>query len=169
MKIRYLLVVITLFFISCGDIQDEHLSIEGITYTDIHGNVSNIDYNDWNLNEEFTSREKQLFDSLNFNKTAKAETDVNSVYYNRTPYIKFYPNPFSTTGFIQFYRPDLIYNVVVSDNKYNKLVSFRWTDKPLGCAYNFSTLNSGIYRMYYVIQDLKYNIVYQGHGDIQKE
>jgi len=171
MKITYALTALILFFlISCKtDEDDSTLSIKGITYMSESGWPGDIDSDDWRLNDEFTSREKQLFDTLDFTKRATAEpmTYPDNTIYSSTSTM-FAPNPVSTNGYLLYYHTNHILNIVIVDNKYHKLLSNRSYDKQQ-LTFNFIPFNKGIYRMYYVIQDAQYNIVYLGHGDIEKE
>ena len=82
-------------------------------------------------------------------------------------FISFCPNPFITTGYLLYYHDKHILNIIIVDSKYNKLCRYRLTDRQQ-VVFDFTTLNKGIYRLYYVIQDSQYNIVHLGHGDIEK-
>ncbi|HEY5507185.1 MAG TPA: hypothetical protein VIK29_00835 [Paludibacter sp.] len=169
-------VIVLLLFISCKtEVTNEPnnesvLTIEGITYMNEYGEGgSSIDHDDWILNEKFTEKVKQLFDTLDFSKTAIAEPmpiTENSSY--RTPVISFFPNPLSIQGGLFYYHDKHILNLIVINNKYNKLYSFRVRDSHY-FHLNLNKLEKGIYRIYYVIQNSQYNIVHCGHGDIEKE
>lgn len=178
MRTMHFLVIIfsLLLFISCKSgnsnepESESYLSIKGITYMNELGElVGSIDHDDWVLNEKFTSKEKLLFDTLNFAKTATAEpipNTGNSVY--TPPHILFCPNPCATVGGLYYYHENHILNIIIVDNKYNKLLSYRTKDTQHP-SFDLAKLNKGIYRLYYVIQDSQYNIVHLGHGDIEKE
>ena len=145
------------------------LLIKGITSVDELGYTISIDENDWRLNDKFTEKEKQLFDTLNFSKTAIAEPmpiSENTSY--KTPVILFFPNPFRSQGGLFYYHDKHILNLIVVDSKYTKLYSFRVRASHY-FALNLNKLDKGIYRIYYVIQDSQYNIVHLGHGDIENE
>jgi hypothetical protein len=131
--------------------------------------TGNIDHDDWILNDKFTKKEKLLFDTLNFTKTAtvKPMPDTeNSIYISAR--ISFFPNPYSTVGKLYYYHDKHILNIIIVDKKYNKLLTSRTTNTQQ-LSFNISNFNKGIYRLYYVIQDSSYNIVHFGHGDIEKE
>lgn len=176
MKSKLLSLLISLcIFISCEKDNEEFLVIEGITEIDSGGCSSHIDPDDWNLDDIFTDREKQLFDTLDFSRTAIAkplppiEEIPGYLTPDRSPHIFFAPNPFHISAALGYYRNDHILNLVIVDNKYNKLFSWRTEEFNGGATFYFENLKKGIYRMYYVLQDKNYNIVYCGHGDIKNE
>lgn len=166
------LLFIIFSFISCikEEVDNESfLWIRGISSYDEFGYSISLDHNDWNLNEEFSQKEKQLFDSLDFSKIASAEPvlDYDSSTF-KIPRIIFFPNPIKLQGYIYYYNDKHILNLIIVDNRYNKPYSFRLKDS--GSFYlDLSELHKGLYRMYYVIQDSQYNIVHLGHGDVEKE
>ena len=176
MRTKYFHITIALLlFISCktedstDPNNDSYLLIEGITSVNEFGEERSRDPNDWILNDKFTTKEKELFDSLNFSETATAEPmpiAENSIY-NPTQ-ILFYPNPCATVGSLYYYHDKHILNVIIVDNKFKKLIACRLKDSQL-ITFDLSKLSKGIYRLYYVVQDSKYKIVHYGHGDIEKE
>lgn len=176
MKTFHCFLIAFLIFISCksensNEIDTEsYLPIKGITYMNEFGElVGNIDHDDWLLNDKFTTKEKLLFDTLNFTKTAIAEPMPNTENsISIQPQIVFFPNPYATMGRLFYYHNKHILNIIIVDKKYNKLLTYRSTNTQL-LSFNLSDFNKGIYRLYYVAQDSNYNIVHFGHGDIEKE
>ncbi len=145
------------------------LLIKGITSVDELGYSISIDENDWRLNGKFTEKEKLLFDTLNFSKTAIAQPmPISESTSYKAPAILFYPNPFRLQGGLFYYHNKHILNLIVVDIKYTKLYSFRVRDSHY-FSLNLNKLDKGIYRIYYVIQDSQYNIVHMGYGDIENE
>lgn len=161
--------LLLLLFISC-DIDNE-INISGITYTSDIGLISSDknknDGNDWNLNYKFKTFEKQLFDTLNFSKTAFAEPEFlnNSII---VPQIIFYPNPVVNYGNIYYYSNNHIINIVIIDKKLNIIRNYRIQNSQ-NFKFDFSEINKGIYRMYYVIQNAEFEIIHMGYGDILRE
>lgn len=150
---------------------ENYLNISGFTTRDNMGRILNSnDPDDWNLDDEFTEREKMLFDTLDFTRTGIVEPVIieDGYFPLPDPYIMFYPNPFGQIASIGYYHNDHIVNLAIVDSKYKKLYSFRIENNP-DMAFDFEKLAYGTYRMYYVIQDKNYNIVHCGHGDIQKK
>jgi len=174
MKSKFLfLFVLSALFVSCQREGVDYLRIEGITEATIGGPTGRyIDPDDWNLDDQLTKREKKLFEGLDFSKTAEAdpihfEEIEGMVSENRSPRIDFCPNPFSGSTYLCYYRGDYTINLVIVDNRYNKLFSYRGEiDRCI--EFSYSLLDYGIYRMYYVMQDKNDNIVHCGHGDILK-
>lgn len=160
---KQLFALLLLIFFSCS-LNDE-IKISGITYTSEFGNMSSLknehDNNDWKFNYTFNNRERLLFDSLKFNNTATSEDEFIST-------IVFYPNPFNVIGNIYFYNSKHILNIVIVDKSLNKKLEFRLSNST-NYKFDLSTLNKGIYRMYYVIQNSEFKIIHTGFGDILKE
>jgi hypothetical protein len=176
MKIKFLLILFSLpVFISCEDEnknenEAETISIEGITEVDNMGVFyGNFDDDDWNLDDQLTEKEKQLFASLDFSKTGVAEPIPSEPgVIPKIKFITFYPNPFSDVPRLSYYHNEHILNLVIVDNKYNILYSYR-VENSESVTFNFDSLKTGIiYRMYYVVQDKNYNIIHCGHGDIKR-
>ena len=172
-KLLFLLVLFV-SFASCQKEGVDYLRIKGITERTMDGSLTYLyfDPDDWNLNDQFTKREKRLFEGLDFSKTTEAEPPYfeemeGMVSEFTSPRIYFYPNPFSEITYIGYYHSDHIINLVVVDNHYNKLLSYRGEVGRIS-AISWVWLDSGIYRMYYVIQDKNDNIIHCGHGDILK-
>ena len=174
------LLILPFIIVSCNDNDEDYLHIEGITETTASGEITgvSVDPDDWNLDDVFTKREKQLFGDLDFSKTAVVEPvpipecpdgmdcidpieDINDLRR-----IVFCPNPFDGYAFLRYYHSNHILNLVVVDNKYNKLYSRR-VENVISMFFSIPNLKKGIYRMYYVIQDMDNNIVHCGHGDIK--
>ncbi|MFB6318141.1 hypothetical protein [Saccharicrinis sp. FJH54] len=142
-------VVLLLLQVSCETDSD---------FTSINDNL------DWKLDDDFSNREKKLFDSLDFKKVAEfTEPDDGAI---RWP-VYFYPNPLSDVGNLQYPYDNMILNIVIVDEMYNIKMSHRSTANSLG--FDFSSYKNGYYRMYYVVQDSLFYIVHKGHGDIKKE
>ena len=173
--------ILPFIIVSCNDDDKDYLTIKGITETTASGEITgvSIDPDDWNLDDVFTKREKQLFGDLDFSKTAEAEPVPASVPVcpdgmdcidqdiNFLRYIVFCPNPFDGYARLDYYHSNHILNLVVVDNKYNKLYSRR-VENVISMFLSIPNLKKGIYRMYYVMQDMDNNIVHCGHGDIEK-
>jgi hypothetical protein len=159
------------FFISCDEKNNntdnesrETLSIKGITETDEEGNVRGaVDSDDWNLNKQFTDREKQLFSTIDFTKTGIAEPITNG-----TQMICFCPNPFPYMGSLYYYQNKHIVSIVIVDYKYNILHRYQFKNRK-EWHLDLTTLKEGIYRMYYVMQDENENVVHCGYGDIKRD
>ena len=168
------LFVLAVLFVSCRKESVDYLRIEGITEAAMDGPTGRyFDPDDWNLNDQFTKREKQLFEGLDFSKTAEAEpVNVDEVggiiSEDTTPRISFGPNPFCEITFLCYYRNDYTINLVIVDNHYNKLFSYRGEINQCYVRYWLQLDYEKIYRMYYVMQDKNDNIVHCGHGDILK-
>lgn len=161
MYFKLLFTVLFFFTFTCC-IND--IKISGITYTDNFGLIykqNEIDNNDWKLNYTFKDRERLLFDSLNFSNTAISDDA------NISP-IVFYPNPFNVLGNIYYYNDKHILNIIIVDKSLNKKFEYRISNST-GYTFDLSTLNKGIYRMYYVIQNSEFKIIHTGYGDILKE
>ncbi|MFB6341398.1 hypothetical protein ACE1ET_06735 [Saccharicrinis sp. FJH62] len=125
------------------------------------------DSRDWQLNDDFSQKEKNLFDTLDFKKVAKFTEPDNQEYQSITGHISFYPNPLSDHGNLSYPNKNMILNIVIVDEMYNIKMSHRSTANLLG--FDFRSYKNGYYRMYYVVQDSLFNIVHKGHGDIKKE
>ena len=172
----FFLIAFIIIFVSCKSEEsseldtESYLTIKGITSLNEFGELTgNIDHDDWILNDKFTTKEKLLFDTLNFTKTATVEpisNTENSMYIQ--PQILFFPNPYSTIGRLYYYHDKHILNIIIVDKRYKKLLTHR-VENTTQISFNLSNLSKGIYRLYYVIQDSGYNIVHFGHGDIEKE
>ena len=97
MKNKHLLaLIIFLFIISCKEkekVDDKTVIFEGITVLNEYGEMISFDSDDWHLNDKFTEREKQLFDTLDFNKTAEIERVLNEGIIHMHSIIKLFPNP----------------------------------------------------------------------------
>jgi len=75
------------------------------------------DNNDWTLNVKFTDREKQLFDTIDFNKTATVE-DPPSDFVSMGPSIKFYPNPVEDYTRLEYNQTPGVLNIVMVDSHF---------------------------------------------------
>lgn len=148
----FLLLIIAVNLISCDKEENEFESI-------------NLD-SDWHLNDEFSHNERKLFDTLDFTRTASYQL-VESDYIQNSPKITFYPNPFKDVGFLHYNTAPIIHIVIVN-NSYEKILEAR-LENSYTIGFNLTEKKSGIYKLYYVIQDSNYNIVQLGHGFIKKE
>jgi len=157
-----------LLLVSCKKDKDAKLEFEGITHTDEQGtNMGFIDATDWRTDDAFTMQEMQLFDTLDFKRIDKMQWPSGKTYKSPGTII-FYPNPTTEIGRFDMNFENFIIHIEMVDNAFNKLISFRGIDKN-SIAFTFQTFNPGVYRAYYVVQDLQYNIIGLGHGDIKKE
>jgi hypothetical protein len=123
----------------------------------------------WQLTDEFSQYEKSLFDSLDFNNTADYEHEETG-YIQPRPQIVFSPNPFDDIAYLS-YSSNLtkpIINVVILSENTEDVLEIR-VESSTVIGFNFSDKPSGIYRLYYVIQDSTYSIVHLGHGNIRKQ
>ena len=121
---------------------------------------------DWNLNDKFSQREKNLFSDLDFNKTAEfVMKESGTLLY--TPQIIFKPNPFQEVGYLSYNTAPII-NIVVVNKEFRKISESRF-ENAYEIAFALPGQPAGIYRLYYVIQDQDNNIVQLGHGNIKKE
>lgn len=149
MKKALLLAFVFLLLFSCKD-EEKRIS----------------DGDDWLMNVDFSAKEKKLFDFLDFEKTAVFEPlDDGAVHQ---PRIYFYV--LGKTRMLEFRdgRNDEILNVVIVNNKFKKII----TDKIVSInryEFNVEEYKSGIYRIYYVIQDSNFHIIFKGYGDFLVE
>ncbi len=155
-------------FISCKKDNESKPEFEGITLTDEQGSYMGfIDPTDWRTDDKFTKLEMQLFDTLNFNKI-KQSGSASGITNKSIGTIIFYPNPTTNFGPFNLDLENFIIILEVVDKDFNKLISYRGVDKK-SIAFTFHSFNPGIYRAYYVIQDIQFNIIGLGHGDVKKE
>jgi hypothetical protein len=169
MKLRLFITIFAILqFISCKKDNESKPEFEGITLTDEQGSYMGfIDPTDWRTDDKFTKLEMQLFDTLNFNKIKPAKS-ASGIINKSIGTIIFYPNPTSDFGTFNIDLENFIINLEIVDIDFNKLISFRGTDKG-SISFTFHSFNPGIYRAYYVIQDLQFNIIGLGHGDVKYE
>jgi hypothetical protein len=121
---------------------------------------------DWNLDDKFSQREKNLFSELDFNKTAEfVNKESGTLMY--IPQIIFTPNPFQAIGYLSYNTAPII-NIVIVNKDFKKIHESRF-EYSYKIAISLADEPSGIYRLYYVIQDEENNIVQLGHGNIKKE
>jgi hypothetical protein len=121
---------------------------------------------DWNLDDKFNQREMNLFSELDFNKTAEfVNKESGTILF--TPQIIFTPNPFQTVGYLSYNTAPII-NIVIVNKDFRKIQESRF-ENSYEIGISLADEPSGIYRIYYVIQDEENNIVQLGHGNIKKE
>jgi hypothetical protein len=155
-------------FISCKKDNESKPEFKGITLTDEQGSFMGfIDPTDWRTDDKFTKLEMQLFDTLNFNKVNQAKS-ASGIINKSIGTIIFYPNPTTDFGTLDIDHDNFILNMVMVDGEFNKVISYRATDRR-SIAISFHSFNTGIYRVYYVLQDLQFNIIGLGHGDVKYE
>lgn len=165
----YILIALAfmLFTITCKKDNDHKYSFDGITVRNSQGeNAGSIDTTDWRLHDNFTSDEKQLFDTFSFIKFSTL--DPTHFISDTSLSIQFYPNPVSYDGFFSINTTNYIFDIVIVDNNFNVLFAQEGNDQG-ELSLNFEPILSDTYRAYYVIQDSKKKIVGMGHGDIEKE
>jgi hypothetical protein len=169
MKLRLFITYFALLlFISCKKDNESKPQFEGITLTDVQGSYMGfIDPTDWRTDDKFTKLEMQLFDTLNFNKIKQSGL-ASGITNKSIGTIIFYPNPTTDFGTLDIDHDNFILNMVMVDGDFNKLISYRATDRR-SISISFHSFNTGIYRVYYVLQDLQFNIIGLGHGDVKKE
>ena len=145
------LLIVSFSFISCEDNYD---------FTRIN------DGDDWQFNDDFTKKEKALFDTLNFGRTANFAEEHMPGTIQLTDEILFYPNPVSTIGRFEYPYKNKILNLVIVNEDFDRKLEFR--SGSMGVAFDFSKYAKGYYRIYYVVQDSMYRIIHKGHGDVKK-
>jgi hypothetical protein len=141
---------------------------EGVTYLNKDGLVIGpIDTTDWRIDDKFEAYERKLFDTLLFDNTLHLKSSQLEIFdIKPNTNVLFYPNPFYEVG-IFTYMQAAIMNIVVVDSTFAKRFETRTNDKTI--ALGMSSLEEGIYRMYYVFQDSNYRMIGLGHGDIMKK
>lgn len=149
--ILFCLVMVICSFLSCEDNYDFTRINEG---------------EDWQFNDDFTNKERALFDTLNFSKTAKFTEEQMPGTIGLANEILFYPNPVSTIGRFEYPYKNKILNLVIVDEAFNRKMELR--SGSMSVAFDFSKYAKGYYRIYYVVQDSMYRIVHKGHGDVKK-
>jgi hypothetical protein len=167
-QILLIISLVCLYLISCKKDNDSAHEFEGITMTDETGeSIGNTDTTDWRTDDVFTTQEKELFDTINFQSAGNLKNTFSS---SENPIIKivFYPNPTFTYGLFNFGSENVIINLVIVDKDFNIILNHRAINSNT-LEFDFENLNPAIYRAYYVIQDLHFKIVGMGHGDIQKD
>ena len=171
-KIILFFVVVILFSVSCKDDKVAPVTLpkfEGVTYIDNNGNiVGSVDTTDWRIDDKFTELERNLFDTLKFDRTLSLKSNLKKTF-GVVPVsdsiIHFYPNPVSERGNFKF-NSAFIVNIVIVDNNFTQKIKLRFQSHQV--LIDLKSLNAGINRMYYIFQDSSYKIIGMGHGDIQK-
>ncbi|TCO07626.1 hypothetical protein [Natronoflexus pectinivorans] len=164
---------VILAFTSCKkDSDSEYLpSFEGITIRDNGYDLPiENDPDDWRLDVEFSQIERNLFDTIDFNNIASVEEAVVEEVTGSIPAIikcpkpVFYPNPVNHYGYISHNAGDIV-NIVVVNKSFQRLFEFRG-DSFRVMRIDFSDFPEGFYRLYYVFQNLEYEITGMGYGDV---
>ncbi len=152
-----LTILLALLF-SCNTKELNDIIFEGITKTDVKGQVISYDHTDWNFNDEWKDKEKNLFD-------IKHDTQCESgdIQYE----IIAYPNP-SAYSFFLFHKIDenrsLSYKIV--DKDFNVVLSKENAASNEQFLLDENKFKSGdILRIYYKV--LGENCEMKGHGDIK--
>jgi hypothetical protein len=169
MKLKLFITFFALLqLISCKEENESKPEFTGITLINIIGeNMGFTDTTDWRMDDKFTKLEMGLFDTLDFSQQGKMKPEF-GISNKSIGIMAFCPNPTTVEGTFFIYQENIIVNLEIVDNDFNKLISYRGAEKR-SISFDFHSFDPGIYRAYYVIQDLQFNIIGLGHGDIKKD
>jgi len=147
---RITLFCLTVFFMfSCNQSTDDIIFMENI---------------------EFTSREKRLFSHIDFNKRADFEP-IESSAVSQPPSVSLFTAGYERITAITFVfdggRGNEILNVVVVNSRFEKITN----ESVEASSYSFDTndFRRGRYRLYYVIQNNDFYVIFQGRVNFSIE
>jgi hypothetical protein len=130
-------------------------------YDEMANAMNEGDSTQWRYDSDFTVDEKALFDSIDFSNSDITKLITSSRYEK----LYFYPNPVRSFGSFDFGRNCDIFNFVMVDSSFNKVLSEIINNRPR-FAYVFSGFEPAYYRVYYVCQDSSKVITGMGYGNI---